>query len=301
MSPVLQLILILLAGLYAAVHLGVLVVLAVHTWYVRRGKPGLLAERWSLVDLWVGFHVALLITVLSLLSMAFMLGFLLALQSPEHLRALVNFSLTPAEPGALLALLGLLVVQNSAFVATAILYLVGKYRLELKTLGFTWDRQAIRQGVLWGAGAFLITPIVELFSVGMLRLVLGASTFERLMRWEQNTVALEAFLEMLQPGLTALAFVVLVAVVAPIGEEVFFRGFVFNALRHRLSFVSAVWISAVLFALLHASVKNFLPILVIGVLLARLYARTGSLWSSVVMHGTFNFLSAVTAMVMGRF
>lgn len=54
------------------------------------------------------------------------------------------------------------------------------------------------------------------------------------------------------------------------------------------------------FALLHASVKNFLPILIIGVLLARLYARTGSLWSSVVMHGTFNLLSAIAAFVFGR-
>jgi len=96
-----------------------------------------------------------------------------------------------------------------------------------------------------------------------------------------------------------LGFILVVAVAAPIGEEIFFRGFVFNLLRHRTTFASAVWLSAALFALLHASVKNFLPILIIGVLLASLYARTGSLWSSVVMHGTFNLLSAMAAIILG--
>jgi len=161
------------------------------------------------------------------------------------------------------------------------------------------DWQAVRQGVLWGGVAFLITPLVELLSMGVLRLVLGAPAFTRLMDWEKQTVALDSWLETLQPGITMLGFILVVAVAAPIGEEMFFRGFVFNLLRHRTSFTSAVWLSAALFAVLHASVKNFLPILVIGVLLARLYARTGSLWSSVVMHGTFNFLSAMAAIILG--
>ncbi|GBC96727.1 hypothetical protein HRbin16_02536 [bacterium HR16] len=301
MPTLLDIILLLLLMAYAATQIGVLAVWGIHTYYVRRGMPGLLAERWSFLDIWVGFHLALLFTFVSLVAVGAVAGFLLAFFAPQkvHMLQQAFFTLNRNTPFVWAVLLPLLLMQNAAFVAVAIWYVLGKYRLSTGDVGLSWDWQAVRKGVLWGGLAFLITPLVELLSLGVLRLVLGASAFQRLMDWEKQTVALDAFLESLQPGAIALAFVLVVAVAAPIGEELFFRGFVFNVLRNRLHFTSAVWLSAALFALLHASVKNFLPILVIGVLLARLYARTGSLWSSVVMHGTFNFLSALATIVLG--
>ncbi|NSW77943.1 MAG: CPBP family intramembrane metalloprotease [Chthonomonadetes bacterium] len=302
MSTVVELILVFLFMVYAATQVAVLAVWGVHLYCVHQGKPGLLAPRWSFLDLWVGFHLALLLALAMLATMYVAAGFLVALflpQSAGELKRLV-WSLDRNSSLRWMMLLSMLLVQNVAFVATAIVYVVGKYGLEPSKVGLSWDWQAVRKGILWGGLAFLITPLVELLSVGVLRVVLGASTFQQLMDWERQTVALDAFIESLQPGVVVLGFVLTVAVVAPIGEELFFRGFVFNLLRNRLSMTSAVWLSAGIFALLHVSVKNFLPILVIGVLLARLYARTGSLWSSVVMHGTFNLLSAVAAFVFGR-
>jgi membrane protease YdiL (CAAX protease family) len=292
---------LLLIMAYAAVQLGILAVWGVHTYYVRRGMPGLLAERWSFLDLWIGFHLALFLTLASLATVSVWMGLLLALFSPRSIPALQRMFYTADRNAPLFwaGLLFVLLVQNAAFVSVAIWYTVGKYGIDTGRLGLVWNWQAVRQGVLWGGVAFLITPLVELLSMGVLRLVLGATAFERLMVWEKQTVALDSWLETLQPGITMLGFILVVAVAAPIGEEMFFRGFVFNLLRHRTSFTSAVWLSAALFAVLHASVKNFLPILVIGVLLARLYARTGSLWSSVVMHGTFNLLSAMAAIILG--
>lgn len=299
MPALLEILLLLLAMAYAGAHIGVLAVWGVHLYYVQRGKPGLLADRWSLTDLWLGFHLALALTLVMLVSTAALGAFLIGIFAPHNLRAIEHLFLTIERDSPLVwaFLLPLLLMQNVAFVATAVIYLVGKYGLDIAKLGLLWDWQRIRVGILWGGAAFLITPVVELLSVGILRLVLGPSGFERLMNWEQNTVALEAFLQTLRPGLVVFAFVVMVAVVAPLGEEIFFRGFVYNLLRNRLSDPAGAWISAALFAVLHASVKNFLPILVIGVLLAKLYARTGSLWSCVVMHGTFNFLSAVAMLV----
>ncbi len=301
MPTLLDIILLLLLMAYAATQIGVLTVWGIHTYYVRRGMRGLLAERWSFLDLWVGFHLALLLTFASLAVIAAFVGFLLVFFAPHYIRALQQafHTIDRDTPLVWAVLLPFLLMQNAAFVSVAIWYLLGKYRLSTGELGLSWNWQAVRKGALWGGLAFLITPLVELLSLGVLRLVLGASAFQRLMDWEKQTVALDAFLKSLQPGAIALAFVLVVAVAAPIGEELFFRGFVFNVLRNRLHFTSAVWLSAALFALLHASVKNFLPILVIGVLLARLYARTRSLWSSVVMHGTFNFLYALATIVLG--
>lgn len=301
MPTLLDIILLLLLMAYAATQISVLVVWGIHAYYVRRGMPGLLAERWSFLDIWVGFHLALLFTFISLVAVAAVAGFLLAFFAPQYIRLLQHafYTIDRDSPFVWAVLLPLLLMQNAAFVAVAIWYTLGKYRLSTGEVGLSWDWQAVRKGVLWGGLAFLITPLVELLSLGVLRLVLGAAAFQRLMDWEKQTVALDAFLETLQPGAIALAFVLVVAVAAPIGEELFFRGFVFNVLRNRLHFTSAVWLSAGLFALLHGSVRNFLPILVIGVLLARLYARTGSLWSCVVMHGTFNLLSALAAIILG--
>lgn len=302
MYSLVELILLFLVMAYAAVQIAVLAVWGVHLYYVRQGKPGLLTERWSFLDLWVGFHLALLLTLAMLVTIAFGAGFLLALLSPQSIRTLERalLNIDRNDPLVWAVVILVLLVQNVALVATAIVYVVGKHGVGLDKMGLNWDWQAVRKGVLWGGLAFLVTPLVELFSMGMLRLMLGASAFRQLMDWEKQTVALDAFLESLQPGAVALAFVIVVAVAAPIGEELFFRGFVFNLLRNRLNMASAVWLSAGLFALLHVSVKNFLPILLIGALLAWLYARTGSLWSSVVMHGTFNLLSAVAALVFGR-
>jgi membrane protease YdiL (CAAX protease family) len=301
MPAFIEVVALLLIMAYAAVQLGILAVWGVHTYYVRRGMPGLLAERWSFLDLWIGFHLALFLTLASLAAVSVWMGLLLALFSPRSIPALQRMFYTADRNAPLFwaGLLFVLLVQNAAFVSVAIWYTVGKYGVDAGRLGLVWNWQAVRQGVLWGGVAFLITPLVELLSMGVLRLVLGAPAFTRLMDWEKQTVALDSWLETLQPGITMLGFILVVAVAAPIGEELFFRGFVFNLLRHRTNFTSAVWLSAALFAVLHASVKNFLPILVIGVLLARLYARTGSLWSSVVMHGTFNFLSAMAAIILG--
>lgn len=76
-------------------------------------------------------------------------------------------------------------------------------------------------------------------------------------------------------------------ILAPIGEELFFRGFLFGALRRRFRFVIAAIISAVPFALVHDLL--FSPLLfVFGIVLAFVYERRGSLVSSMGAHAAFN-------------
>jgi membrane protease YdiL (CAAX protease family) len=76
-------------------------------------------------------------------------------------------------------------------------------------------------------------------------------------------------------------------VVAPITEEIIFRGFVYPTLRRYAGPLGSIAVSAVVFALLHEATA-FLPILVIGGLLAFLYERTGSLVAPVAAHATNN-------------
>ena len=81
-----------------------------------------------------------------------------------------------------------------------------------------------------------------------------------------------------------LFLTIFVSVFGPIVEEMFFRGFVYPAIKKRLGVLTAALLSAAIFSLLHSNIVGFLPIMALGVLLAYLYETTGSLVSSITVH-----------------
>ena len=98
-----------------------------------------------------------------------------------------------------------------------------------------------------------------------------------------------------------LAMVLFVFAVTPaVCEEGLFRGFVLSAL-HRYSAAWAIAISAIMFGMMHVLTSNvlalerLLPSTFMGVLLAWVALRTGSIWPGVCLHALHNgFLLAVT-------
>jgi len=84
-------------------------------------------------------------------------------------------------------------------------------------------------------------------------------------------------------ALTGVAAVCL----APISEELFYRGFLFGGLL-RLGFWPSGAITAMLFSLTHFDPGSILPFFGIGMVLAWLAWRRGSLWDSIVLHFMFN-------------
>ena len=93
-----------------------------------------------------------------------------------------------------------------------------------------------------------------------------------------------------------LVFVLFVFAITPaVCEEFFFRGFVLGSL-HKLSTVMAIVVSSLLFGLMHVLTSNvlmverFLPTALIGVLLAVIALRTGSIWPGMIFHAIHNGL-----------
>lgn len=88
--------------------------------------------------------------------------------------------------------------------------------------------------------------------------------------------------------------VVFAVVVAPVCEELFFRGFLFHGLWPRLGMWGAAALSGLAFGAIHVTGVDKLglviPFTVIGALFARLVARTGSLWNSIAAHVIFNLI-----------
>lgn len=86
-----------------------------------------------------------------------------------------------------------------------------------------------------------------------------------------------------------LAFAFLGVVMAPLVEEILFRGVIFRFLASRSSMALASTVSGLLFALVHFNTLSFLPLFLLGILLARAYNQTGCIGVPIAMHAWFNF------------
>lgn len=87
--------------------------------------------------------------------------------------------------------------------------------------------------------------------------------------------------------------VLVVSLVASVAEEAFFRGFVYSALRKRFGVWTGIFVSAIIFALFHARLWLFIPVAVMGAILAFLYEKEKSLGPSILVHALNNLLSVV--------
>lgn len=98
----------------------------------------------------------------------------------------------------------------------------------------------------------------------------------------------------------ALALLALTAVVvAPLFEELLFRGVMLPVLGRSWGPVPAVVASALVFALAHLSVSEALPLLALGLVLGWLRLQTGRLLSCTLMHGFWNGFTFLNLLLLG--
>lgn len=93
-----------------------------------------------------------------------------------------------------------------------------------------------------------------------------------------------------------IANLLTMGVLAAISEEVFFRGALQQFLREMTrNDQVAVWISALIFSVMHLQFYGFFPRLILGVLLGYLFLYTQNLWIPILMHFLNNaFIIIVT-------
>lgn len=84
--------------------------------------------------------------------------------------------------------------------------------------------------------------------------------------------------------------ILLIAVLAPISEEICFRGLLFGGFRSRFSFPVAAIGAGLVFGLLHYSTgwSTVPQLAVLGAAFALVYERTGSLWPPIIFHALNN-------------
>jgi len=95
-----------------------------------------------------------------------------------------------------------------------------------------------------------------------------------------------------------VAVFLLAAVAAPLVEETLFRGILYASLRRRMRPLFAAPISAAVFGIAHLDLASVATFGVLGLVLAYLYERTGSLAAPATCHGLVNAMSTLLVMAV---
>jgi membrane protease YdiL (CAAX protease family) len=101
-----------------------------------------------------------------------------------------------------------------------------------------------------------------------------------------------------KPAVTLL--VLLIAGMAPVCEELFFRGVIFGSARAAGLNNVGVALSAVLFASVHVSLLLAPFYLIFAVVMCWLYARTGTLAAPIAAHATLNSVACAALIFAGN-
>ena len=158
-----------------------------------------------------------------------------------------------------------------------------KYRAHFSELGFNSFKvlNSLVKGAIWLSVIKVITIIYGLLAI----LVFGLKPPEELV---------QGIPDIFGRGISGVILAVfVVAVVAPVAAETFFRGFVYPAFRKRYGVWAGIFISSTIFALFHTRLWLIVPVIVMGAVLAYLYEEEKSLGPPIVLHSLNNLLSVV--------
>lgn len=198
----------------------------------------------------------------------------------------------------MVAVIGLL-AQEAGLVALSVASVIYGYGERVGTIGLAGARSVrlYLVGALAGASVLLLNVLGDRISTVLLGLFLPEEVIAALVQ-EEDRFMLSLFGPG-QPWWSLAGVAILVNLVAPVAEEVFFRGFAYHVFRQRTSARAAIFASSALFASVHFYVVHFLPIFLIGIVLAYLVERYRSLVPSIVAHATLN-LAVTVLLVAGR-
>src|SRR6185503_5853530 len=100
----------------------------------------------------------------------------------------------------------------------------------------------------------------------------------------QGSEILELFASLESP----VWFFFVAAVLAPIVEEAFFRGFLFQGFRQKYGWIRAMLLSSAIFAAAHLDPVSLIPTFILGLVLAYLFQRSNSVWPGIILHFLVN-------------
>ena len=87
---------------------------------------------------------------------------------------------------------------------------------------------------------------------------------------------------------SAFAISICVILLAPLCEEIFFRGVLLRFLHSRMDLKKSLWSCSLIFAIVHQHFASFLPLCFLGYWLGHYYIKTQCIWTNIGIHALFN-------------
>ena len=156
--------------------------------------------------------------------------------------------------------------------------IVKRYRCTWRTVGLRFA------GWQWIAAVPLVFALLTFSFVLMYRGMVAV--FGPAVHWPRvlTSTTVDAAHQPLLDAVVILTGVIL----TPLTEELLFRGVLYQALRRSMPVGGAALLSALIFAAMHFTLALFIPLTVMGLVLALLYERSGSLLPSMLVHACNN-------------
>jgi membrane protease YdiL (CAAX protease family) len=152
-------------------------------------------------------------------------------------------------------------------------------RIHPKSLGFgTFKWEALGMGC-----GLLIVSYLIIFVHNNILMRLGVDT--------QGEEIMKLFDSLDSP----VWFIIVGVIFAPIVEELFFRGFLFQGFRQKYGWSNGILLSSAIFAAAHLDLVALIPTFILGALLAYMYHRTNSVWPGIILHVLINAMGLFAA------
>lgn len=174
-------------------------------------------------------------------------------------------------------------VQNAVLLLALWFFCIKRYKPSLALLGF--------RAVKPGAAAILVVAAF------LLNLAITAlyNTFSSYYQFDLPGYGIqEPHLPIFGANPTGMILLVIVAVIiAPVIEEVFFRGFLQQAFTKRFGLNRGLLLASLIFAIAHFEFQVLIPIFILSLLLGWMFIRSRSIWPGIIFHAVNNIMALV--------
>ena len=264
------------------------VIYAIRRQAITAGKSELIfAEKWSLVDPWIAAHLLLA----AFIPVIFVIGVALALTGQT--------SINEKQLMESLPIVGLItLVQFVLLTGLPIFFITAKYGVPIREIGLRKPtRKPVSVGLMAGFGVLIFSHVLEWMMILLLTALVGPENLKHITDATKNLTAEKYLTQRMSFGVFIGALIA-AGVLAPISEEIFFRGFLFNCAKRRLGIVGGIILTSAIFALVHLGPLAIMIIFPMGIFLALAYELTGSLWVPIIMHAVNNSIAVTAAYLM---
>jgi uncharacterized protein len=166
--------------------------------------------------------------------------------------------------------------MNIVGIAVIFYFVRKKHGQEMNAIGL--GRVDMARGIFFGAAGYIALIPVLVVIMAVTYFVVRCIGYEPPVQ-----PIVEVFMEEKDTSILWMS-ALFAAVFGPIAEEIFFRGFMYPAVREKWGKAAGIIGTSVIFSFLHAHIAGFLPIIALGILLTYLYEKTGTLMVPIAVH-----------------